>query len=280
VDQIPLSVLKTIKDLVGGRSTLQNEILGDLQQEFASATEKGEELLEELGSALGSGFSGALGKYSTGFVSRLIGGKMPGGFNSSAIKSYLSKNLGLGSSRSDRVLLLGTTLEPPKRLTSEAEGKSWLDGVVSVYAQRSGISLVAPGAGGAAGGDGGGATINSKEFLKFQADQQKFAAQHVELYMRYLGRDSRAGEAAFDQEKVLQAKLDSINRKHGDTYIEGIQPCFDILKARHFDSSWNWVPLLMYYDIIFGRLTTVDREITVRCIALLNRADPDMLQFM
>ena len=36
----------------------------------------------------------------------------------------------------------------------------------------------------------------------------------------------------------------------------------------------------MYYDIIFGRLTTVDREITVRCIALLNRADPDMLQFM
>ena len=36
----------------------------------------------------------------------------------------------------------------------------------------------------------------------------------------------------------------------------------------------------MYYDIIFGRLTTVDREITARCIALLNRADPDMLQFM
>ena len=38
----------------------------------------------------------------------------------------------------------------------------------------------------------------------------------------------------------------------------------------------------MYYDIIFGRLTTVDREITAHCIALLNRpgADPDMLQFM
>ena len=38
--------------------------------------------------------------------------------------------------------------------------------------------------------------------------------------------------------------------------------------------------LLMYYDIILGRLTTVDREITARCIALLNRADSDMLQFM
>ena len=42
LDEIPLS--KSIKDLVGGKSTLQNEILGDLQQEFALAPEKGEEL--------------------------------------------------------------------------------------------------------------------------------------------------------------------------------------------------------------------------------------------
>ena len=107
--------------------------------------------------------------------------------------------------------------------------------------------------------------------------------------MRYLRRDSRAGEVAFDQEKAtslaLQAKLDSINHKHGNAYIKGIQPHFDILKAHHFDSSWNWVrqdALLMYYDIIFGRLTTVffDQETTVCCIALLNQADADMLQFM
>ena len=189
VDEIPLS--KSIKDLVGGISTLQYEILGDLQQEFASAPEKGEELsLEELGSALGSGFSGALGKYSTSLISRLIGGKMPGGFNSSAIKSYLSKSWGLGSSRSDGVLLLGTTLEPPKRLASEAEGKSWLDGE---FLSMLGV-LASPGAGGASGGSRGGAIINSEEFLKFQSDQQKFAAQHVELYMCYLAHDSRAGE--------------------------------------------------------------------------------------
>ena len=60
----------------------------DLQQEFASAPEKGEELsLEELGSVLGSGFSGALSKYSMSLISRLIGGRMPGGFNLSTIKS-------------------------------------------------------------------------------------------------------------------------------------------------------------------------------------------------
>ena len=192
VDEIPLS--KSIKDLVGGKSTLQNEILGDLQQEFASSPEKGEELpLEELGSALGSGFNGTLGKYSTGLISRLVGGKMPGGFNASAIKAHLAKTWGLGPARSDAVLLLATTVEPPKRLASEGEAKAWLDGVVAVYAQRAGISLSAPGAGGAAGGGGGGAVINSEEFIKFQADQHKFAAQHVKLYMLYLGHDPRAG---------------------------------------------------------------------------------------
>ncbi|KAF8656258.1 hypothetical protein AX16_002694 [Volvariella volvacea WC 439] len=286
VDEVPLS--KSIKDLVGGKSTLQNEILGDLQQEFSSAPEKGEELpLEELGSALNTGFSGNLGKYSTGLIARLIGGKMPGGFNVSAVKSYLSKTWGLGSLRADGVLLLATTLEPPKRLGSEQEAKAWLDSVVNVYAQRSGISLAAPGSGGAGGGSSGGAVINSEEFLKFQAEQEAFAAQHIELYMRYLKRDSRAGELKYDQEKAnaqaLQAKLDSITREHGDYYVENIQPRFDPLKARHFDSHWNWVrqdALLMYYDIIHGRLTTVDREITARCIALLNRADENTLTYM
>jgi len=36
----------------------------------------------------------------------------------------------------------------------------------------------------------------------------------------------------------------------------------------------------MWYNIICGHLTTVDREITARCIALLNLANPDMLEYM
>ncbi|KAF8632253.1 hypothetical protein AX15_002000 [Amanita polypyramis BW_CC] len=285
VDDIPLS--KSIKDLVGGKSTLQNEILGDLQQEFATAPEKAEEMpLEELGSSFGSGFNGALGKYSIGLINRLIGGKMPGGFNVSAVKSHLSKAWGLGPSRSDGVLLLATTHEPPKRLGSDTDAKAWLDGIVPAYAQRSGITLASAGTG-SPGSPAAGVTINSEEFLKFQADQHQFAAQHVELYMRYLGRDSRAGEIAYDKEKAnanfLQSRLDSILREHGDAYVDGIQPKFDALKARHFDSSWNWVrqdALVMYYDIIFGRLKTVDREITARCIALMNRADEHTLRYM
>ncbi|KIY48752.1 hypothetical protein FISHEDRAFT_9325, partial [Fistulina hepatica ATCC 64428] len=225
INEVPMS--KSIKDLVGGKSTLQNEILGGLQLEFSSAPEKGKELpLEELGSVLGTGFGGNLGKHTTAMVSRLIGGKMPGGFNMSAAKSYLSKRWGLGSLRADGILLLGTTVEPPKRLGSEAEAKAWLDNVVSIYAQRTGIGLaMASGAAGAAS-SGAVTTINSKEFIKFQAEQERFTQQHIELYMCYLKRDSRAGELAFNAEKAnsgtLQAKLDSIMKEHGDTYIDGI----------------------------------------------------------
>ncbi|KAF8525925.1 hypothetical protein BU17DRAFT_74311 [Hysterangium stoloniferum] len=286
VEEIQLS--KSIKDLVGGKSTMQNEILGDLQLEFTSAPEKGEELpLDELGAALGSGYSGSLGKHTSGLVSRLVGGKMPGGFNVSSIKNYLSKTWGFGPLRADGLLLLGLTFEPAKRFGSEAEAKAWLDTLAAVYAQQNGISLTSAGASGGGGGGGGGAVINSEEFIKFQAEQERFASQQIEVYMRYLNRDSRAGERAFDTAKehlqALQTKLDSINREHGDFYVDGIQPMFEPLKARHFDSSWNWVrqdALLMWYDIIHGRLTTVDREITARCIAIMNRADPALLQYM
>ena len=76
------------------------------------------------------------------------------------------------------------TMEPAKHLGLEPKAKAWLDTVVATYAQRSGILLSVAGAGGASGGGGGGATINSEEFLKFQAEQEQFAAQHIELYVR------------------------------------------------------------------------------------------------
>ena len=93
--------------------------------------------------------------------------------------------------------------------------------------------MASPGAAGAGRVGGGGTVINSEGFLKFQADQEKFTAQHVELYMRYLGHDSHAEELTFEKANslALQAKLNNITHKHGNAYIKGIQPCFDILKA-------------------------------------------------
>ncbi|KAG8729951.1 3-oxoacyl-[acyl-carrier-protein] synthase, partial [Ceratobasidium sp. 423] len=113
-------------------------------------------------------------------------------------------------------------MEPTKHLGSEAEAKSWLDSVATEYARQAGITLSSGGGGGSATAGGGGIT-NSEEFLKSQAEQQPFAAQHVELYA--LSQDA----------------------------------------------------LLMWYDIIFGPLTTVDREIASCCTTIMNRANPTLL---
>ena len=195
--------------------------------------------------------------------------------------------MGFGPGHSDGVLLLGTTMEAVKCLGSEPEKKAWLNTIVMAYVQHSGILLSAAGTAGGSSSAGAGAMINGEEFLNFQAKQEQFAIQHVKMYMHYLKCDTHAGDMAYIREKAgsaeLQAKLDSIAREHGDTYIEGIQPVLDPLKAHHFDSSWNWVhqdALVMFYDIIFGHLTTVEHKITTRCISLLNCADPKLLMYM
>ncbi|RXK40211.1 hypothetical protein M231_02485 [Tremella mesenterica] len=258
--EIPLS--KSLKELSGGKSTLQNEILGDLQVEFASAPDKAEDLpLDELGAALNVGYS-VLGKHAQALTNRMISSKFPGGFNISVARAHLNKQWGLGPLRTDSALFFGILAEPPKRMGSEAEAKAFLDSLAQSYASYAGVSLSTGGSGGgSAGGGGGGAVMNSEEFDKFVVKQEEHMQREIELLSRYLGKDVRAGDKRADEEKVsaekLQAMLDAIKMEHGDAYIEGITPVFSALKARTFDSSWNWVrqsSIQLFYDIIHGDL--------------------------
>ncbi|KAI5294511.1 3-oxoacyl-[acyl-carrier-protein] synthase, partial [Ascosphaera acerosa] len=107
------------------------------------------------------------------------------------------------------------------------------------------------------------------------------------LTARYLKLDLRAGDKAYlascETQAALQAQLDLWTAEHGDFYAAGIEPVFSPLKARVYDSSWNWArqdALSMYFDIIFGRLTTVDREIVSQCIRIMNRSNPRLVDFM
>jgi Fatty acid synthase type I helical domain len=74
-------------------------------------------------------------------------------------------------------------------------------------------------------------------------------AQRVDISLFTGGGGSTGGSSSAQ----IQTRLDNIALEHGDTYIDGIQPVFDALKARHFDSSRNWVrqdTILMFYDIL------------------------------
>ena len=69
-----VTLSKSIKELSNDKSTLQNEIVGDLQSEFSSAPDKGELPREKFCAALEYAYSGDLSKYFTGLVSRVVGG--------------------------------------------------------------------------------------------------------------------------------------------------------------------------------------------------------------
>ncbi|KAI0101641.1 fatty acid synthase subunit alpha [Nemania sp. FL0031] len=284
--EVPLG--KAIKDLVGGKSTLQNEILGDLGKEFGSTPEKPEDTpLDELSGLMQATFNGQLGKHSQSLIARLVSSKMPGGFNITLVRKYLETRWGLASGRQDGVLVLAITMEPASRLPSEAEAKAYFDDVVQKYATNAGITLSTAAAAGPAAGGGGGMMMDPAAIDALTKDQRALFKQQLELLARYLKMDLRAGDKAAqttsESQQILQAQLDLWNAEHGDFYAAGIEPVFSPLKARTYDSSWNWArqdALSMYYDVIFGRLQVVDREIVSQCIRIMTKSNPLLLEFM
>jgi fatty acid synthase subunit alpha len=271
-----------------GKSTLQNEILGDLGKEFGSTPEKPEDTpLDELGASMQATFNGQLGKQSSSLIARMVSSKMPGGFNITAVRKHLETRWGLAQGRQDGVLLLAITSEPAARLGSENDGKAFLDEQSNKYATIAGISLSAPTAGGDGAAAGGGMMMDPAAIDALTKDQRQLFKQQLELFARYLKIDLRAGDKSFidstKAQSALQAQLDLWTTEHGEFYASGIEPQFTPLKARVYDSSWNWArqdALTMYYDIIFGKLKAVDREIVSRCIAIMNRSNPLLLDFM
>jgi fatty acid synthase subunit alpha, fungi type len=259
-----------------------------LGKEFGSTPEKPEDTpLDELGAAMQATFDGSLGKQSLALIARLISSKMPGGFNITSARKYLETRWGLASGRQDGALLLAITMEPPARLGSENDAKAFLDDVTQKYAANAGVSLSTTAAAGPAGGNGGGMMMDPAAIDALTKDQRALFKQQLELLARYLKLDLRAGDKAFqtsqESSKILQSQLDLWMAEHGDFYASGIEPVFSPLKARVYDSSWNWArqdALSMYYDIIFGRLQAVDREIVSQCIRLMNRSNPTLLEFM
>jgi len=282
-----ISMSKAIKDLVGGKSTVQNEILGDLGKEFGTTPEKPEDTpLQELAEQFQDTFSGALGKQTSSLIARLMSSKMPGGFSVGAARKYLQSRWGLQAGRQDAVLLHALTQEPAARLGSEADAKAFFDGVTQKYAAAEGLSL-SSGAAASSGGAAGGAVIDSAALDAVTKESKDLARQQLETLARYLKLDLTKGDKGLIKEKeaskVLQSELDLWAEEHGEFYASGIKPVFSSLKARTYDSYWNWArqdALSMYFGIIFGKLTSVDRETVTQCIQLMNRANPTLIKFM
>jgi fatty acid synthase subunit alpha, fungi type len=242
-----------------------------LQKEFGALPVDSPENvpIDELGGTIQPSFPGTLGKTTSSLITRLISSKFPGGFNITQARNHLSNQWGLGPGRSDSIFLLALTNEPAARLGGEPDAKAFLDSMAQKYAGRAGVSLASPSAAGAA--SGGGAVIDSAAMEALTKSQKQLVGQQMELFARYLDKDLRSGDKLAVAEKEisekLRAQLDLWNTEHGEFYANGIDPAFSRLKARVYDSHWNWVrqdAMSMFYDIIFGRLSVVSRDIVAR----------------
>ncbi|PIA14803.1 hypothetical protein COEREDRAFT_45909 [Coemansia reversa NRRL 1564] len=283
----------SVKQLTGGKSTLQNEILGDLLKEFGGSgqiPDRPDEIsLQELATGMGASFTGALGKHTQAQVSRLFSAKMPGGFSQSAARTHLATQLGVGRThQQDAVLLLALTMEPSARLSSE-EAPTWLDSVATAYATTHGITLAEPSKTAGSANDGSNSTANapmvsSKALDDALRSQHALAMRQLETYAQHLGidlrSDARRGEVAVNASAAQQQQLDQLSEELGDEFIAGITGTFEPRKARHLASYWNWAredAMAWIYGTLSGAEEKRPEAKELRLLQLANRADLRLL---
>ena len=274
-----ISVEKSIKELTGGKSTLQNELLGDIGNEFGIIPDSAEDMsLSLFGEAVNSNFSGALGKQTTTIIGRMISAKMPAGLSQSTIKKYLEDTWALGPLRQTAVLLWSITSEPLSRLLSNEAAQKFFDSIASQYAGSCGINLGRNGSNGKPR-DAKQAVVDSSQLDALRSEHTDALFQHYKLLAKQLkidiNNDAKISQLENAQTEYL-ATLDLWSSEFADEFQSGIKPCFDAKKARRYAAPWNLVRqdiLSLYYDAMHGRIDLVDKDLDERFLRIANRSD-------
>ncbi|KFY47176.1 hypothetical protein V494_00120 [Pseudogymnoascus sp. VKM F-4513 (FW-928)] len=260
-----ISLDTTIKSLVGGRSALENEIVGDLLSEFSDLPERSEELsLKDLGQTLTTtNAQRRLGKQTNSLVQRVISTLMPGDFGMTRLRKYLEVRWGFLVGRQDAVLLSAISSPPKSRLQDPKEVNSYMDLLVKEYAQADGLALQEEGP----QEQESAVQVNPEALNNVVRRQEQLAQQKLKVYAEFLNVDLHADvKAAEDSKKAmldLQKQLDLWVAEHGEAYASGITPVFDPKKLREYSSYWSWALqdlTATFYNIGRGTLK-VDNEV-------------------
>ena len=288
-----VSVNKSIKDLSAGKSTLQNELFGELIKEFGDGKipDKGEEMeMSELAQMIDSKLSPDQvlpGKYIQSLLSKFASSKFPAGIGMGAVENYLKNKYGIMAGQaSSAILAYGLLQEPEGRVVDESSLHSWLDQIVTSFGTLKNINFSSIQAD-PNSGSGSSTLISSEELEKFEGKHNALLKKQLDIIASYLGDTgtdlARHLDASKTENKALLSELELWIKEHGSDYAAGIKPLFDPLKSRNFNSSWNWAKqdaIELLYDILDGKVESIDRNVTSRCINLFNRARPDLIDFM
>lgn len=234
-----VSLDKSISDISAGRSTLSNEIVGDLDAEFpGKLPDRPESLsLEELSQALGTTVD-HLGKSTTSLVAKMISSKLPGDYSQSRVRQTLKVKWGLEAMRQDAVLLLAVAKQPAARISDAIVADGFLDELAGAYFQQEGLSLASrPGAGNSSASEA--TVVDSKALEAANEKNMALIKNVVEVLNGHLELKTKpAVSASVNSEAEKSSAL--WLAEHGDEYAAGIVPKFDSKKLRVYDSYWNW----------------------------------------
>jgi fatty acid synthase subunit alpha, fungi type len=229
-----------------GKSTLQNELMGDLGVEFGSVPNGGEYMpLETLSETLQQSFNGKPGKQMSTLISKLTSRKMPAGFNQTTMQNHVETYWGLNKEQSIVPVCFAITMEPTSRFEHADNAKQFMDDVVTRFALFSGTSLSPRASGdGSAGGVQSAVMVDSTALDNLRKKQRDFQMKEFQLLSKHLqmeGKNDKQLQALIASGKALEAKLGRWNTEFDDNFFDGIGSLFDPRKARQYDSSWNWI---------------------------------------
>ncbi|KAL2206901.1 putative 3-oxoacyl-synthase [Sarocladium strictum] len=250
-----------IRSLAAGRSTIQNETIGNLEKEFGTLPAGAEDMkLEDICSAVRESTSATkLGAHALSIIDRMISTKMPASTTIRSVRKNLQQRWSLPEGRQDSVLLLATALQPSHRCVSDSEASEFIDTVVSAYMKQVGIRPLSLNKLAQAESVNDSIVVDAAVLEHLREDQRTLNQRLMKAYAESIQRESNAsGDQMLKVEqqfRMAQAALNSWVDEHGETYRIGMLPKFDPHKVRSYDSSWNWGTQALhstFYKIMSG----------------------------
>ncbi|EED22655.1 3-oxoacyl-[acyl-carrier-protein] synthase, putative [Talaromyces stipitatus ATCC 10500] len=243
-DTLPMQ--KSIQELSGGKSTLQNELMGDLSVEFSSVPNGGEYMpLETLGEMLQQGFNGKPGKQMSTLISKFISRKMPPSFNQVTMQNYIETSWGFGKENSIIPICFAVTMEPATRFEHADSAKQFLDDVVNRLASFFGIPLsLQLSDDGSTSSAQSAIIVGSSALDRIRQEQRNYHLEEFNRLSDHLKIDCRSSDKLQNLISSTKAMEDKLNRwatEFDENFFDGIGPLFDPKKTRNYDSSWNWI---------------------------------------
>ncbi len=255
----------SIKMLSGDRSTVQNEIIGDMLEEFGPLPDDVENMpTKELVSTIQETYDGKLRKCLRTRIDKMMSSKMPGSFTSTSGRTFLNDRWGLASGRQDAVLLISLGQQPAVRLKNTEDAEVFFDGIAQRYVDGAGLARPA--------GDSGAAVSNPQQTLLDSKVLQKFHDEHnllkrkIASLLVFEQEDTPSSSTNTQDEmwtRTQAEKLDVYESEFEEEFSSGIKPRFKAEQQRSYDSSWNWghVELLILY---YKHLRTLGAQVPNR----------------